>query len=137
MLVDEARCKLSDLDWTYQSAQARFYTSGLANAIFKPESTAEIPKNFMCECYSPDNYNSYGDKEIAVATSGNIFLKDSNYTDTETWLGVVGNYYIAYPLATPIEVQLTPTQVNTILGQNNLYADSGDVIKLDYLAKEV
>ena len=36
-------------------------------------------------------------------------------------------FVIAYPLKDKITVQLTPTQVNTLLGQNNVWADSGDV----------
>lgn len=34
---------------------------------------------------------------------------------------------VVYPLATPITVQLTPTQVEQLLGQNNVWADTGDV----------
>lgn len=34
---------------------------------------------------------------------------------------------IVYPIITPIEIQLTPTQVNTLLGQNNIWADAGTV----------
>ena len=34
---------------------------------------------------------------------------------------------IVYPLATPQTYQLTPTEVNTLLGENNVWADSGDV----------
>jgi len=31
-----------------------------------------------------------------------------------------------YPLATPITVQLTPSQLSTLLGTNNIWADTGD-----------
>lgn len=34
---------------------------------------------------------------------------------------------IVYELATPIEIQLTPTEVKTLLGGNTFFADSGDV----------
>ena len=34
--------------------------------------------------------------------------------------------------ATPIEVQLTPTAVSSLLGQNNLWADTGDVLEASY-----
>lgn len=34
---------------------------------------------------------------------------------------------IVYWLATPLTINLTPTEVRTILGYNNIYADSGDV----------
>jgi hypothetical protein len=33
---------------------------------------------------------------------------------------------LVYPLATPIIVQLTPSQLSTLLGQNNIWADTGD-----------
>lgn len=34
---------------------------------------------------------------------------------------------VVYPLATPFTVQLTPTQLRAIKGQNNIFADCGDV----------
>lgn len=39
---------------------------------------------------------------------------------------------IVYPLATPTTVQLTPTEVRTLLEDNNIFADTGDVNKLVY-----
>ena len=37
------------------------------------------------------------------------------------------------PLATPQTYQLTPTEVKTLLGSNNVWADSGDVT-IEYYA---
>ena len=34
---------------------------------------------------------------------------------------------MAYPLAIPVTYQLTPQEVKTILGENNIFADTGDV----------
>ena len=34
---------------------------------------------------------------------------------------------VVYPLATPITYQLTPQEVSTLLGDNNIWADTGDV----------
>lgn len=34
---------------------------------------------------------------------------------------------VVYPLATPITVQLTPTQVEQLLGANNIFSDTGNV----------
>lgn len=33
---------------------------------------------------------------------------------------------LVYPLAEPIEIQLTPHEVRSLLGQNNIFADTGD-----------
>lgn len=42
-----------------------------------------------------------------------------------TWIGKNGSD-VVYPLATPITYHLTPTEVRTLLGQNNVWADTGD-----------
>ena len=41
---------------------------------------------------------------------------------------------IVYELATPVTYQLTPTEVATILGQNNIFCDTGDIAELTYRA---
>lgn len=44
----------------------------------------------------------------------------------KTWLAS-NNLQLCYELATPTTVQLTATQVSTLLGQNNIWSDSGEV----------
>jgi hypothetical protein len=39
---------------------------------------------------------------------------------------------VCYELATPLTYQLTPTAVSSLLGQNNLWADTGDVLEASY-----
>ena len=41
---------------------------------------------------------------------------------------------IVYPLANPIVYQLTTAEVRTLLGQNNIWADTGDILSVDYPA---
>lgn len=43
---------------------------------------------------------------------------------------------VCYKLATPLTIQLTPTVVKSLRGMNNVYADSGNILDLSYLAKE-
>jgi hypothetical protein len=40
---------------------------------------------------------------------------------------------VVYTLATPIEITLTPTQIETLIGQNNVWSDAGEV-DVDYPA---
>lgn len=40
---------------------------------------------------------------------------------------------VVYPLATPTTIQLTPTQIDSLMGRNNVWADSGDVT-VEYIA---
>lgn len=65
------------------------------------------------------------------ATNGNIYFNipesiGSDVTLAKQWFAN-NPTQICYELATPIEVQLTPTEVKTLLGLNNIWADSGEV----------
>ena len=39
---------------------------------------------------------------------------------------------LTYPLDSPTTVQLTPTQVKSLLGNNNIWADTGDILEGEY-----
>jgi len=54
--------------------------------------------------------------------------------DWKTWLGN-NPTTLVYPLATPQTYQLTPTEVKTLLGVNNIFADTGD-ISVDYQTEQ-
>jgi hypothetical protein len=43
-------------------------------------------------------------------------------------------HYLCYELATPIEYDLDPVTIQTLLGQNNLWADCGLVENCEYPA---
>lgn len=47
----------------------------------------------------------------------------------KTWM--TGKKFV-YTLATPITYHLTPTQIRLLLGANNIWADTGNVLSLEY-----
>ena len=53
--------------------------------------------------------------------------------DVKTYMGN-HDVFAVCELATPITYQLTPQEVTTLLGQNNIWADAGDV-EVTYYAK--
>lgn len=62
--------------------------------------------------------------------SQGIYLDKINASETlaEAKSRIASNpVQVVYPLATPQTVQLTPQEVNSLLGQNNISADTGDV----------
>lgn len=64
-----------------------------------------------------------------------IYLSPSKYggmTQTD-WIALAVDVQIVYELATPQTYQLTPTQIDSLLGRNNVWADSGDVT-VEYIA---
>lgn len=46
--------------------------------------------------------------------------------DALSWLAD-NNVTFLYPIANPVEIQLTPQEINTLIGVNNIWADTGDV----------
>lgn len=63
----------------------------------------------------------------------NIYWKDARYTTEQAFIAAMGNQTICYELATPITYQITPTEVSTLLGINNIWADTGDT-EVEYRA---
>ena len=75
---------------------------------------------------------------LGASTDSNVYWCDNAgnnlriifntiYTSKSAWLSYLSNQYsvgtplqIVYPLATPITIQLTPQQIETLAGQNNL-----------------
>ena len=66
-----------------------------------------------------------------------IMIKDTRFTtieDYKTWLST-NPVKIAVKLATPIEIQLTPTVINTLIGENVIFADVANVTECKFTRK--
>lgn len=64
-----------------------------------------------------------------------VYLPQSEYGMTqEQWIALSLDIQIAIPLATPQEIQLTPTQLRTILGTNTIWSDANSDIEIEYRA---
>ena len=85
-----------------------------ANFTDKPRDTSAL---CICDTYSTATYSS----------SDRIVLYDgvSSAADIQTKIAT-GDVHILYTLATPLVYNLTPTEVLSLLGQNNCYNDCGD-----------
>jgi len=66
----------------------------------------------------------YGQRDF-----GRFWVYDSDYTTVDAWKSALAStpMTIVYPLTTAETLTLTPEQVTTLLGQNNIYADAGSV----------
>lgn len=63
-----------------------------------------------------------------------IYLVDNAFLTQDTDVGALLNgYKLLYELATPITYQLTPQEVDTLVGQNNVWNTAGDTT-VEYLA---
>lgn len=121
--VVKAIVDLGSLNWNTPTNRSTYY--GLAN-IIKVPINAGVLCGAIAEKYHevPSNSSLTTDGQFAVGTNGYLYFY--RVTDTPTGMFV-------YPLATPIEIQLTPTQIGQLLGDNNVFADCGDVSECKYI----
>ena len=141
LTVTKAIVDLGSLTWGYARPFGGnnwfLYTTGISGlAKF---GTATVAANALCEIYpityANDLNNNYASQDFVACLYNNwIVVHDSRYTDVDAYKTAMSGIHLAYELATPIEVDLTPTQIITLSGANNIWADTGDIILLEYMA---
>lgn len=126
LTVTHAMVDLGSLNWNYQSAQTRFYTSELQGLIKPPHTGSEKP-NYWCSSYKITSFDDFANSgDCAFGTTGNAFIMDSRFTDATAFKTAVSGQMLCYELSTPTTYTLTPQQINTLAGVNNVWVDSGD-----------
>lgn len=136
------------LTWEYDSAYNFFYTRSLNDAIVARVNSQIHPilsDRFKITTLNTSAQDSEWSNEptntigyhrtapITITYTKYIYVKDTSTTDPATFKSSVSGSMLAYELATPIEIQLTPTEVKTLLGNNNIWSDSGSV-EVEYRA---
>lgn len=118
-------------NWIYTSSLNRVYIN-IADAI-RPSDYAEIQSNILHYSLPQKDYGSY------INDQGNLIVYApstiTSASDWKTWL-TSNNIEVVYELATPQTYNLTPTQVETLLGQNYVSHDGGGTISLVYIKKD-
>ncbi len=87
--------------------------------IYKPTSasTPQDMKDFECRTQYP------------VSGNGRLYFRDSRFSSADDANAefAINPLQIGAVLAAPQTVRLTPQQINTLLGANHIWADTGDV----------
>lgn len=79
---------------------------------------------------------------MGAINAKNVSVHINGVTDKSSASAIItalGDYFASnpwqfcYALATPVTYQLSPTQVKTLLDQNNLWANTGNIINLEFV----
>ena len=125
---------LGDLTWTKENNH--FYSNIVTTA--KGVDSNSQKGDIVCENYLTESYNvvtqEQTDNTIAISKNKRIYVYDSVLSsgDAIAFTTAVNGVCLVYKLATPTVVQLSPTEVKTLLGNNNIFADTGDINTLTY-----
>ena len=133
LVVTHSVVDLSTLGWVYQSGNTRFYADSPAD-LKRPASNNDVI-NGVCSHYIIAPYQTYTDKQLSVSSSGSMFVKNSDYTDATAFINSLSGAYLVYELANPIVLSITSQDIPTLLGENNIYSNCGNLEVNYYTSK--
>ena len=137
LTIEKVAVDLGSLNWGYNPPSGHELFNTLAPLSGAKLPTTPTADNILCSSYVPvrygDAYNHTKAFSICLHTNGYIYIYDSRYTDATALKTALNGVYLVYELETPIEITLTPTEVKTLLGNNNIWSDSGSV-EVEYRA---
>lgn len=122
LTVDRAMVDLGTLTWTYSASYNIFSTNIYGK---KPGHTEGAVSQYSNGGW----WSGWTDKDgvwCGNPSNDGFVVKDTRFTDAATFKTAMNGVQFCYELATPQTYQLTPTEVSTLLGSNNVWADTGD-----------
>ncbi len=101
------------------------YYARLSGLKYAPTRTIR----FICSCFKDilPSDSGYTDNSIYNYNNDNrIIIATSEATDTTELQTIIQGQKLVYELATPQTIQLPPCPIETLLGENNIWADTGN-----------
>lgn len=91
--------------------------------LSKPYKYLSSLSNTMCNKYVAAAVGATGTADgYFISNSNQLRVRDKAITDPSQLAGTI----VVYELATPQTIQLSPCPIDTLLGENNIWADTGD-----------
>lgn len=129
LTVDRGYSKLSDLtSWGTDSNLNSGTMRAVISNVLKPGTNVVTTAIMDCRkavAYGP--LQPTWTTSFAITYDGKVVVPMNRQITVAEFLSEYGNHEICYPLATPIEIQLTGQEVRTLLGVNNIWSDAGNV----------
>lgn len=136
LTVDKTSADLGDLIWQVEQSNGRFLHGSLEPPA-KGAASGSVAANALSDSYtiasSDAAYAGSVDMAISISPAGALRINDSRFSDATALKTSLANAYLVYELATPYTVQLTPTQVRSLLGTNNVWSDTGEMDSVVYV----
>lgn len=122
----------SDESWSVNAYNGRYRAYTAVSDIATNVADSAVA-DILCNMYKAISYNqgTVAEGISARYNNGQINVFQTVATSTAEWKTWLASHplTVVYPLATPVTYQLTPTEVTTLLGANNIWADTGEILE--------
>ena len=138
LTVDRVMLDLGEQDWQTTNPQlgifwlyarrSPFYVNG--RYVIQRPPNMDTPADFLCSKYKTVAANDAEDGSVYWhTTSSYVGIVDTNYTDwtTDQVKADLAGVQLLCRLVSPETYQLTAQQIDTLLGENRIWADTGPV----------
>ena len=134
LVVTKAVVDLGSLSWTYHAPSgdigAFFDTYLPSNSIVGNRDVA-FDGNIGIYNIIPSKdiaLSGYDNNVCALANATRRFITcDQRYSDAASYTTAMSGVMLVYPLANPITLAITSQDIPTLLGENNIFSNCGDV----------
>lgn len=116
------------MNWVYDAANARFYSTTLASLIYS--ESASVSAILMNNAgYTPIIHNNLqgSNNVISVNASKYVYVRDSRFTNANDFKAYLNGKYLAYALANPTDQTIYRQSISQRKGPFILMQTSGDV----------
>jgi hypothetical protein len=132
LTVDRVIIAVKDMAWARTTSYAHpvFYVNQGGKAASYGKSACSFLRNIgRASIISANAFASLADNgDFALGASNTqIYVRYDDITDVNTFKTQFADETFVYPLVTPQTYQLTPQEVRTLLGVNNIWSDGGDM----------
>ena len=133
LTVNKGIVDLGSLSWEkFNGTQTAYFRASVPG--IKPAASSTSPDGISCSAYNPtgSTYVSYSAYPYSIGvtstqTANYIYVQDLRWDNADDFKTNASGVMFVYPLKNPQTVQLTPAQLATLAGENNVWADTGDV----------
>lgn len=119
------------LTWDYNSTQKVFRSSVLTGVKIPSSTTGKF--SGLCSLFSVEaSTNTYNNAEtynntIAIQNNGRLIVSAQSFQgDVDSFKSALSGQMLVIERDTPTTTQITPVEINSLLGVNNIWCDTGD-----------
>ena len=117
-----------DMNWTLVSGTTNLFQSDNISGFVLPSTNYGLFDG-LCGVYTIDSYANVNEQtniSLGVSNTGIVRVYDTDYSSATDFYNYIKDKLLVGTLATPMTLQLSPARVETLLGKNDIFADTGD-----------